>query len=94
MYTGKSRSSILRIRRKHTERNATNPTQLLKSLGRKRGKLSRNVVFVDDFDKCVIRNTIQELYIQQRSTNNTKAATHYKKTNYIFIGDVSHWREL
>jgi hypothetical protein len=36
MYTGKSRSSVLRIRRKHRERNATNPTQLLKSPGKKR----------------------------------------------------------
>jgi hypothetical protein len=63
-YTGKSRSSILRIRRNHRERNATNPTQLLKSPGKNRGKLARNVVFVDDFDNCVIRNTIQDFYIQ------------------------------
>jgi hypothetical protein len=44
MYTGKSRSSILRLRRKHRERNATNPTQLLKSSGKQRGKRSRNAV--------------------------------------------------
>jgi hypothetical protein len=66
MYTGKSRSSILRIRRKYWERNATNPTQLLKSPGKKRGKRSRNVVSVDDFDRCVIRSTIQDLYIQEK----------------------------
>jgi hypothetical protein len=72
MYRGKSRSSILRIRRKHRERSATNPTQLLKSPGRKRGKRSRDVVFVDDFDKCVIRNTIQNFCIQEKkkSANN------------------------
>jgi hypothetical protein len=58
LYTGKSRSSILRIWRKHRERNATNPTKLLKSPGKRRGKRSRDVVFVDDFDKCAIRNTI------------------------------------
>jgi hypothetical protein len=87
MYTGKSRSSILRIRRKHGERNATNPTQLLKSPGKNRGKRSRDVVFVDDFDKCVIRNTIQDFYIQEKkSANNTRAATHYKKENTFSLG--------
>jgi hypothetical protein len=67
MYTGISRSSILRIRRKHRERNATNATQLLKSPGKNRGKRSCNVLFVDDFDKCVIRNTIQDFYIQEKN---------------------------
>jgi hypothetical protein len=43
--------------------NATNPTQLLKSPGKKREKYSRDVVFEDDFDKRVIRNTIQDFYI-------------------------------
>jgi hypothetical protein len=41
MHTGKSLSSILRIRTKHMERNATNLTQLLKSPGKNRGKRSR-----------------------------------------------------
>jgi hypothetical protein len=82
MYTGKSRSFILRIWRKHTERNATNPTQLLKSPGKKRGKLSRNVVFVDDFDKCVIRNTIQDFYIQGKKCQPYKNCYHYKKNTF------------
>jgi hypothetical protein len=87
MYTRKSWSSILRIRRKHKERNATNLTQLLKSPGKKRGKRSCNVVFLDDFDKCVIRNKIQDSYIQgEKSANNTKAATHYKKENTFSLG--------
>jgi hypothetical protein len=85
-YTGKYRSSILRIRRKHRERNVTNLTQLLKSPGKKRGKHSCNVVFMDDFDKCIIKNTIQDFYIQEKSANNTKAATHYKKENTFSLG--------
>jgi hypothetical protein len=67
MYTGKFRSSVLRIRRKHREINATNSTQLLKSPGKKRGKRSRNVVFVDEFDKRVIRNALQDFYIQEKN---------------------------
>jgi hypothetical protein len=66
MYTGKSAPSILRIRRKHKERNATNPTQHLKSPGKKRGKRSRNVMFVDDLDKCVITSTVQDFYIREK----------------------------
>jgi hypothetical protein len=86
MYTVKSRSSILRIRRKHRERNATNPTQLLKSPGKKAWKRSRNVVFVDDFDTCVIRNAIQDFYIQEKSVNNNKAAAIIKKKIHFHWG--------
>jgi hypothetical protein len=44
-------------------------------------------VFVDDFDKCVIRNTIQDFYIQgKKSANNTEAATHYKKEITFSLG--------
>jgi hypothetical protein len=87
MYTRKSRSSILRIRRKHRERNATNPTQLLKSPGKKRGKHSRDVVFVDEFDKCVIRNTIQELYIQGKNVPTLPKLLPIIKQKILF-----HWR--
>jgi hypothetical protein len=86
MYTEKSRSSTLIIRRKHKGRNANNATQLLRSPGKKRGKRKCNVVFVDDFDKRVIRNTIQDFFFQEKSANNTKAATHYKKKKKHF-----HW---
>jgi hypothetical protein len=94
MYTGKSRSSVLRIRRKNRERKATNPTQLLKSPGKKRGKRSRDYVFVDDFDKCVIRNTIQDFYIQGKKVPTIPKLLPIIKRKYIFIGDVSHWRGL
>jgi len=43
--------------RKRRERNAKSPEKLLKTPGKKRQKCSPNVVFVIDFDKCVIRNT-------------------------------------
>ena len=46
LYTGKSRSPILRIRRQHRERNATNPDQLLKSPVKKRQKGNRKIVCV------------------------------------------------
>jgi hypothetical protein len=46
LYTGKSQSPILRIRRQHRKRNATNPDQLLKSPVKKRQKGNRKVVCV------------------------------------------------
>jgi hypothetical protein len=87
MYTEKSKSSILRIRRKHWERNATNPTQLLRPPGKKRGKCSHNVVFVDDFDKCVIRNTIHYFYIQEKKMPTIpKLLPIIKKENTFSLG--------
>jgi hypothetical protein len=58
IYTGKSPSPILRIGEKHKARNVTNLTHHLKSPGKKRRKHSYNIVFVDDFDKYVIRNAM------------------------------------
>jgi isocitrate/isopropylmalate dehydrogenase len=65
MYTGQPRTSILRIRRKHKQRNANNLTQLFKSPGKKKQIRSYNIVLMDAFDMCVIRNTIQDFYIQK-----------------------------
>jgi hypothetical protein len=53
------------MKRKDKKRKANNPTQLLVSLENRRGKCSYNVMFVDDSDKCVNRNTIQDFYIQE-----------------------------
>jgi len=57
MYTWISWWIIWRIWRKWRERYAKSPELLQKTLGNKRHKHSPNVVFVDDFDNCVIRNT-------------------------------------
>jgi hypothetical protein len=80
---------MLRIRRKHKEKNATNPTQLRKSPGKKRGKHSRNVVFVDDFDKSFIRNTIQDSYIQEKVPTISKLLPVIKKKMHFHWGRKS-----
>jgi hypothetical protein len=42
------------------EKNSANQHQFTKSPEKKRQKDTYNIVSVDDFDKCVIRNTIQD----------------------------------
>ena len=37
----------------------------MKTPGKKRQKHSPNVVFVDDFDKCVIRNKEFRIYVEE-----------------------------
>jgi hypothetical protein len=47
-------------------RKETHPGNSLRSPGKKRRIIERNVVYVDDFDNCVIRNTIQDFYVQEK----------------------------
>ncbi|KAJ4439309.1 hypothetical protein ANN_07431 [Periplaneta americana] len=65
-YTGVGYSIIKKIRKEHKIRKENSPDRLLKSPGKKRLIISRNILHVDDFDKCVIRNTIQDFYIQEK----------------------------
>lgn len=65
-YTGVGYSTIKKIRKEHKIRKENSPDRLLKSPGKKRRIISRNILHVDDFDKCVIRNTIQDFYIQEK----------------------------
>jgi hypothetical protein len=65
--------------------NATNPTQLLKSPRNKRGKRSRNFVFVDDFD-VLSEIQFRISIFRKKSANNTKAATHFKKEYTFSLG--------
>jgi hypothetical protein len=43
-------------------RKETHPDNSLRSPGKKIRIIERNVVYVDDFDKC--ENTIQDFYVQ------------------------------
>ncbi|KAJ4431058.1 hypothetical protein ANN_19651 [Periplaneta americana] len=65
-YTGVGYSIIKKIRKEHKIRKENSLDRLLKSPGKKRLIISRNILHVDDFDKCVIRNTIQDFYIQEK----------------------------
>jgi hypothetical protein len=42
------------------------PDNRLPSPGKKRRRISRYVVHADDFDKCAIRNTILDFYVQEK----------------------------
>jgi hypothetical protein len=66
MYAGVSCSAIKKIRQENKARKETHPVNSLRSPGKKRRIIERNVVYVDDFDKCVIRNTIQDFYVQEK----------------------------
>ncbi|KAJ4436099.1 hypothetical protein ANN_18726 [Periplaneta americana] len=66
MYAGVSYSTIKNIRKENKERKETNEDNRLKSPGKKRRVISRNTVSVDDFDKCVIRNVIQDFYVTEK----------------------------
>jgi hypothetical protein len=66
MYAGVSCSAIKKIRQENKARKETHPGNSLRSPGKKRRIIERNVVYVDDFDKCVIRNTIQDFYVQEK----------------------------
>jgi hypothetical protein len=62
-YAGVSCSAIKKIRQENKARKETHPGNSLRSPGKQRRLIERNVVYVDDFDKCVTRNTIQDFYV-------------------------------
>jgi hypothetical protein len=66
MYARLSCSAIKKIRQENKARKETHPGNSLRSPGKKRRIIEHNVVYVDDFDKCVIRNTIQDFYVQEK----------------------------
>ncbi|KAJ4428478.1 hypothetical protein ANN_24515, partial [Periplaneta americana] len=53
-YTGVGYSTIKKIRKEHKIRKENSLDRLLKSPGKKRRIMSRNMLHVDDFNKCVI----------------------------------------
>jgi hypothetical protein len=57
MYAVVSCSAIKKIRQENKARKETHPGNSLRSPGKKRRIIERNVVYVDDFDKCVITGT-------------------------------------
>jgi len=69
---------------KHRKGNAKSPEQLLKTTGSKRQKCSPNVVFVDDFDKCVIRNT--------KSVGIVRRKCQLKRRILVERADIVTWR--
>jgi hypothetical protein len=66
MYAGVSCSAIKKIRQENKARKETHLGNSQRSSGKKRRIIERNVVYVDDFDKCVIRNIIQDFYVQEK----------------------------
>ena len=69
------------------DRNATNPDQLTESPQKKRPNSMHNTVFVDNFDKCVIKNTIQDfcMYVKKVPTIPTLFPI-IKKINKLSFG--------
>jgi hypothetical protein len=65
MYAEVSCSAIKKIRQENKARK-THLDNSLRSPGKKRRIIERNVVYVDDFDKCVIRNTIQDFCVEEK----------------------------
>jgi hypothetical protein len=66
MFAGISCSAIKKIRQENKSRKETHPGNSLRSPGKRRRIIERNVVYVDDFEKCVIRNTIQDFYVEEK----------------------------
>jgi hypothetical protein len=62
-YCGKSETLIKKIRKEHKTRVEKGSGEKLPTPGNKRNTRAENTkVQVDDFDKCVIRNIIQDFY--------------------------------
>jgi hypothetical protein len=81
VYTG---ISVIHIKsqEKHKYRNAANQTKLLQSSGRKRQKLSYNVVFVEYFLYVSYqKDSSGFVFSGKKNANSTKAAAHYKTGN-------------
>jgi hypothetical protein len=47
-------------------RKETHSNNCLASAGNGVRRIEHNVVYVDDFSKCMIRNTLQDLYTQEK----------------------------
>jgi len=55
---------------------------MLKTRGKKRQKHSPNVVFVDDVDKCVIRNTKSRNYMEEMPVEEKKSG---RKSRHCYL---------
>jgi hypothetical protein len=59
----------------------------ISNLQERRGKRSFNIVFVDGFDECVVRNnSLGILYSGKTNDKNIKAATHYRTESTFSLG--------
>jgi hypothetical protein len=66
VYAGVSYATVKKIRKEDKKRKENDANRRLQSPGKKRRRISRSAVCVDDFDKCVIRNEIHNFYIQEK----------------------------
>lgn len=66
VYAGVSYATVKTIRKEEKKRKENDANRRLLSPGKKRRCIFRSVVCVDDFDICVIRNEIHNLFIQEK----------------------------
>jgi hypothetical protein len=66
-YASVSERTIKQIRKEHKQRQESDPNTKLSTPGKKRRTSPQQItVFVDDFDRCVIRRTIHDFYLRER----------------------------
>jgi hypothetical protein len=86
MYAGVSCSAIKKIIQENKARKETHPDNSLRSPGKKRRIMEHNVVYVDDFDKCVIRNIIQDFNVEEKRVPTIPKLLPILKEKYTFLG--------
>ncbi|KAJ4428840.1 hypothetical protein ANN_25833 [Periplaneta americana] len=65
-YTGVGVTTIKKIRKESKERNEMCPDDPLSTPGKTRIQPQHNRMIVDDFDRCVIKNIINEFYVREK----------------------------
>jgi hypothetical protein len=86
-YTNVSETTIKQIRKEHKQRQESDPNKKLSTPGKKhRTRPQHTTVSVEHFDRCVIRRTIHDFYLHEKSSDIAKITTSYQKQNTFPVG--------
>jgi hypothetical protein len=69
-YANVSETTIKQIRKEHKQRQESDRNKKLSTPGKKRRtRPQHTTVFLDEFDRCVIRRTIHDFYLRERKVS-------------------------
>jgi hypothetical protein len=86
-YANVSETTVKQIRKEHKQRQESDPNKKLSTPGKKRmTRPQHTTVFLDDFDRCVIRRNIHDFCLREKKFQHCQNCCQLSKQNTFPVG--------